>query len=766
MSMSDDQIFESKEFVDANLFQPSYPWDGLDDSEVKQSFHDMASQAKIEFTELLTRLRELICLCNPLQTLAHLEFYDCTFLDQPGRKKKSNPEYEPIPQVGIELFQALFLATPITDLNVRVTPHHILSEINSVLNKISQVYMIMDLYDVDASDDELMSKNILTHQTRHHTFYVRNAGFCNQTISILKGLFGRLDGEFFAKTGVSLSGLVEMWVNLSKRYEERINDRMVKMREVIRVEDSLGVIDKYCLEFNKTHADRNVLLDKLSANEGLVDAARYICINDADLSLMSLYQFYIEDFIDCYPGVIEKESLRLILMQWSHPVEGLINQNADYFFLDNPIWRKPIIHVDGCEWFYWPIIQIFQSFGLEMMEGLVSMFPELEVKYQQQVRAEYLESCTVKMFSEAIPKAEIIQNARWIDASSNRSFETDILLIIDSVALIVECKSGRITSPTKRGSLSRMKKDVKKLIEEASEQSLRLSLLIQDSKIGILFQPKVGKCFNLDPKNIQTIIRLTVTLDFFGPLACDTWSMQQAGVLSKIANGVPTVSLVDLENILLLLPMPSQQLHYLKRRGEIDGRLRATGDEMELLAFYLATGFNMGGVEFDDDKHIAFTGLFDQIEPYLFARSIGKNVVKPRLKLCPEWIGWLEAFDKRAFKNWTIASFILLGVSYDDQIKFIDAKQKMFQCIAQSDPTEGELNALAIINESAHRKFGFVCIAVRNVSPDNRIGIISQALESIMKQTGVNDLFFVCQNVFQPDIPYLTAGFPIRNKDD
>jgi len=56
--------------------------------------------------------------------------------------------------------------------------------------------------------------------------------------------------------------------------------------------------------------------------------------------------------------------------------------------------------------------------------------------------------------------------------------------------------------------------------------------------------------------------------------------------------------LADLEIVFDILPSTAHKIHYLRRREDLETNLSYKGDELDLLGFYLASGFNIGEAEF------------------------------------------------------------------------------------------------------------------------------------------------------------------------
>lgn len=762
-SPDSNNIFgEAKQHVDAILFDGPDLFKGVDEAEREKIIKAIGAQARLDFENSLSRIKELIRRCNPLQALAHLEYYDGTMLDTPiCRQRSADAEYEPVQQFAIEFFQALFLSTPISELPVHVTPPEVLIEVNKTLHKLGESYMMLNMGD-DWDDDEVTANHkSLARNIRHHTFAVRNAGFQNQVVSQLKGLFAPLDDTFESRTGVRLSALVTMWENLSRRYAKKINDDRMEIHKAFRAPSASEIIGVY-VETRKLDVETlERLMRVLERSDGSLDAAKAVCFDHYDKTLMEFYRYELDDFVQCYPTVVNPEKLRLILWEWTLPIEALVGSEVERLLLDNPIWKRPIISHPEITWFFWPIPQLFHSFGLEMLEHLLSKHPDLETLYQSKLRGEYLEGAVVRHLETTASGAKIYRNVEWTDPASKRAYETDVFLLLDDVAVIVECKSGKVTPPARRGAPDRVRKEVRKLIEDASEQSFRLVELLKHSSSPVRLKPKKQPQVTLEAKAIRKFIRLNITLDFFGPLACDVRAMQTAGMLSTRVAGAPTIALVDFENILHLLPNFAQQLHYFARRAEIEQNLALEGDELDLLAFYMATGFNLGDFEFESSRKISFANLGGQLEPYLFARSAGIEVTKPKPKLTGRWWRILNAFASRRFKGWLHASFILLSVGYEDQEEFEQFERKMFFTIASSQPREDELNVIVSTNGPKQRRTGLISIGVRSVDREQRIRLIENALGKLIEQESVEEVLFLCHNVFDLMPPYLAAGIHV-----
>jgi hypothetical protein len=240
--------------------------------------------------------------------------------------------------------------------------------------------------------------------------------------------------------------------------------------------------------------------------------------------------------------------------------------------------------------------------------------------------------------------------------------------------------------------------------------------------------------------------------------------MREAGLLQAHITNAPTIAIVDFETILHLLPYPAQLLYYIGRRAEIERNLGIEGDETDLLAFYMATGFNIGELEFDTKRRLNFANLGGQLEPYLFARSAGVVIKKPLPKLTRRWEQILSTFNSRRFKGWLYASLILLSVAHKDQEEFEQQERQMFFNIASSPPREDELNVIASTHGPQTRRTGVISIGIRSISREQRTKVIENAIGDFIEREGVEEVVFLCHNVFDFSVPYWVAGLHLPKR--
>ncbi|MGI8699877.1 MAG: hypothetical protein ACR2JU_01465 [Nocardioidaceae bacterium] len=172
-----------------------------------------------------------------------------------------------------------------------------------------------------------------------------------------------------------------------------------------------------------------------------------------------------------------------------------------------------------------------------------------------------------------------------------REFESDLLFVVDGVALCVEVKAGSVTEKARGGNAQRLASDLEKTLKEGNEQADRLTHLIRVNH-GVWSVD--GKWVDLAP--VGEVHSIIVMFDDMGPLSLSMNELAHKGIIETAE--VPwIVSLHDLLVISRTIDHSAQFLEYLRRRR---GRRLATMvngvDELDMFMWFVG-----GGMYFEPD---------------------------------------------------------------------------------------------------------------------------------------------------------------------
>jgi hypothetical protein len=111
--------------------------------------------------------------------------------------------------------------------------------------------------------------------------------------------------------------------------------------------------------------------------------------------------------------------------------------------------------------------------------------------------------------------------------------------------------------------------------------------------------------------------------------------------------------------------------------------MKYTGDELDLLGFYLDNGFNIGDTEYARDLVMNMCLKSKELDPYFIGTSEGKSVVKPELAMTEWWKDLLLTISDKKTEGWVETGFILLNSTKEDQAKFEGMFKKLMLRIKQ-----------------------------------------------------------------------------------
>ena len=186
--------------------------------------------------------------------------------------------------------------------------------------------------------------------------------------------------------------------------------------------------------------------------------------------------------------------------------------------------------------------------------------------------------------------SRFVHGAEHSDVASGE-FESDVLFVVDGVAICVEVKAGSVTDKSRGGNARRLATDLEKTLTEGNQQAQRLVELIRTNG-GVVTAG--GQWVDLaDVREIHSVI---VMLADMGPLSLSMNELAEKGVIAS--DDVPwIVSLHDLLVASRVFDHPAQFLDFVRRRR---GRKLATmvtgADELDVLMWFLD-----GGMYFDPD---------------------------------------------------------------------------------------------------------------------------------------------------------------------
>lgn len=286
---------------------------------------------------------------------------------------------------------------------------------------------------------------------------------------------------------------------------------------------------------------------------------------------------------------------------------------------------------------------------------------------------------------------------------------------------------------------------------EPSLQSMRLFELLSRERKEHQFITSNGSEL-IDSREIDTFIRINITFNSIGALSSRWPELAGAAIIKDASAQIPTMSIADLDTVCELLSQQATIIHYLRRRGPFEKNANYLADEMDLLAFYIDTGFNIGETEFDGTRLVIY-GMSDRLNAYYRRQAEGQRPESPKLRRTRLFGKLISALEQNRPPRWTEVTSRLLDVAFDDQeiveknIKGSIARVK--QSRESSMSWGGQIS-----NGPPQRKQAIVFVWYRTSTKDEGRFRLRRHAEQTMEMAGTTDCLVIGFDVTRPNDPY------------
>lgn len=601
------------------------------------------------------------------------------------------------------------------------------------------------------TDDEMHAYKLQT-EMMVSTTGIRNWAYFHQIKRIVLDLAQLIRNDFKAIYKIDSVNLFKLLFALMEERNILLNEHLKKVRNCIRKHDYREILDAYNQAFPENEKIEGEGIDRMwelagKNRKNLIG----LLICHSDLKLENVYSFSIGNAKSLLEERVSEDILEEILDMLSLNFGDLKTFNKEHIILANPVLKKPFIKVERGI-YYSAVWGIIPHVALSILEDFIWQDNGLREEYAK-LKSRYLEEETTRIVSKAFPNGSIYRGSLWHDPIRGKNYENDLLVIIDSFAIVVEAKSGTVSDPAKRGAPKRLFETLRELIEEPSEQALRFINLLQNNKAVHTFQSKYGTTNTFNSASIKYYIPLGVTLSHLGMISSNLKKLINAKVVNKTLEELaPSISMTDLECVFELLPLEAEKIHYLARRREFEAHLEYEGDELDLLGFYLDNGFNIGDHEYSKDLVINMSLKSKELDPYFVGSNEGLSIEKPELAMTKWWRDLLSLLSSRKKSGWIETCFVLLNTTKEDQEKF-ELEFKKLKSRILNGKAEKKHNWVLFISGPERRRYVIAGYPYLPVAKDERNGIMSQILDDERAQKA-RGAVIIGINIQRNDYPY------------
>lgn len=736
-------------------FFKNLPVSKLTEAERKDWVVAAGELARSEVADAVAKIEALTERVEPFLTLAVMESYA---LMRFVTKDKSRPRAAPEVQQGhVEFLQAMYLRLASSTWLSAATP----DDIQMLFDQLPRLFGAQqharlpsrDEVNKPTSADE-GSLRLVQEYLRAHTTVVRNWGYFSNVSRISRELLAGIDRPFTAQYGLAASEVVRLFEHLVRRQEERVSNHWRRVQEALSLDTVDEMVDAFFARFRfdgdfaGTAADlkREAVTTRRLKAALLPMADKYLAVEF----------FFTSDQLAQETG-LPPAAVDDLLRKLSLRPGALAQTPVDRFFLDNPVWLKPLIALDTPGEYFCALPQTLMSFVYQIMDELVKPHAALAEQLSD-VRAEFLEEEVERLLKIAFPDVEVVPGYRWRDG--NQEFETDAMLRFDSTILLVEAKSAKVSWPALRGAPNRLVRHVRELIVAPSEQSGRLAAKLQQEIALRATGAAPQMDFPLSLDKVTAVVRLSVTLQDFATVQSVPSLLAQASVLNNQYPLAPCISLADLEVLVDLLEEPHVRLHYIRQRASTMLAQHVVGDELDMLGLYLDTSLNFGGLP-PGEQRITLSGYSARLDKYYTARDEGEYARKPR-RATIAWFNRLcVQISQRPISGWSELTGALLSLTHLQQQELERQVQKIARRIRDAKSVREGKDTIVFVGPEGVN----TALAIRARDP-RMPGRFSDGVEELasaaFEQDHVERCCVVVVNALNPELPYLSGALLTR----
>lgn len=722
---------------------------GIDRNERRKRIIEGATKAKSEYGKKYDALSEWFSKYDPIYLLTCCAFYYLSY------KEGEDPELTgdlKIPPYSVEILQAMALSRArefkLNSLagNEKEFEHD-LNEIGSLL-----IITLFSSLREDMTDEE-MSIYHLCGDIALQTIAVRNWAYPYQMRRIVMDLTRKVEDKYKKIYGISLSSFIEAIYKVADEREGLLNEHIKKIREFMKIEDYKEMIMTYDGLFpeNTPVSDEQIeqIWEQVNHN---IDNLKGLLAFQSELKAEKIYSFNFDHFLSICSDNTNREGIRTLLDKLSYRFGDLENYPREYFIRDNPVHNRPFIKTDDSTYFS-AIFYIIPHLMLDIVEWLLEENTELKTEYINKIRPSYLENETERLFRIRFPNAEIYRGSLWTYPEEGKEYENDLIVIIDTFALVIEAKSGGIPSPARRGAPLRLAETLKGLVEAPSEQAQRFARYLKDNKKEHIFSTKRTEINKIDSSKINYYVPISVTLSSLGVVGSNLKKIVDAGITKKkMSELAVSISLTDLECVFEILSYEAEIIHYFFRRREFDDHVDYEGDELDLLNFYLGNGFNIGEAEYDKKNSFLLINGSKILDPYFISLDQDKKAAKPKHQMTKWWEDILTRLSAKKPQNWIETSFILLNTAKADQEEFEKAINELIRRIIKK-LVDKKHNWVRFTVGPGKRRFMIVGLPYLTKDMEERNALIGTIIESEGSDKN-RGIVIIGRNLSRMDYPY------------
>lgn len=625
-------------------------------------------------------------------------------------------------------------------------PPQDLSKLFEELKELTHLLQIRTMYgDQPTNGSKDFHLESLQKLTKGYRSHVRNWGYYGQVRKICDELYRVFDKTVQEHRGYTVSEVLTLFSELTSRNDELLSERMEKMSRVAKATTKEELVSTYYSQFDLVREGMGPFMELARSDSIERDQLLAMLLSHSDIFLFGGFTHDVESLSDALG--MSTDAVVAICRDFGYGLGDLTDRNSDYFLLENPVWQRPLVNLGDS--LFCALPQLFFGFAIPAIEDVIKQCNESRLSKQ---RSQYLESKIEGLVRHYFAKSEalIVPNFEW--AAGDKIYETDLVLQLDSIVLIIEAKSQRISNPALRGAPDRMKRHVREIVVEPSKQSRRLELAMQEETGKATTEVQLdGR--GLDLSVVREIIRISVTLEDFAVVHGCLYMLEDAGWVPSDYAPCPTMTLADFETVLDLLNNPLHILNYLGRRADLLTKIRLQGDELDFLGLYLRTLLNIESQIPRDHGFVALPEMSRQIDNFYESADHGIHINKPTPEMAPCYRRIISQVEERRRPGWMDLGTVLLRLAPEEQ-RELCRQIGIFSRIVERNWRRRRHKNIVICRPSNANNIVLAMVLYKDKNADNRDEFIDRALGHAFSEQGSDVCVVMARNLDDKGLPF------------
>jgi hypothetical protein len=186
------------------------------------------------------------------------------------------------------------------------------------------------------------------------------------------------------------------------------------------------------------------------------------------------------------------------------------------------------------------------------------------------------------------------------------------------------------------------------------------------------------------------------------------------------------------------------------------------GDEMDLLAFYLETGFNVGTAEYDPAFLLQIGGhSISTVDAFYGRWAEGGSTVRPRRRMSRWWSDLIDYIETHRPPLWSLLAIELLRASEEDQLSLENGLATVRKDVRSGKVPPGSDPFVILRIDPQLQRAPIVGVAYREVDSADRHTLMRRAAASAAMNAQTDRAVVISVNADKPGYPCNGIAFMV-----